>query len=176
MLSRVSSQRWSRQQFMEPRVYGAASQFAENVILAARLSFVPQNCHSEEPKATKNLLSVALQPSPGISEGGGAFRPLSNALNGKRASELAEKPIGGGFVEGHDFSRADKADQIKRALAPAGCFCKHNSRNRYFSAASSAPAKLDLPQRPKFGLFPQALLPRRPYPEPHSCSMHFLKQ
>jgi hypothetical protein len=55
------------------------------------------------------------------------------------ASEAAEKLIGGGIVKGHDFSRADKANQIKRALAPAGCFCKHKSRNRYFFRSLFSP-------------------------------------
>ena len=29
-----------------------------------------------------------------------------------------------GFVTGHDFSRADKADKMSRALAPEGCSCR----------------------------------------------------
>jgi hypothetical protein len=57
------------------------------------------------------------------------------------ASEAAEKLLGGGFVKEHDFSRADKANQIKRASAPAGCLCEHKSRNRYFFRSLFSPDK-----------------------------------
>jgi hypothetical protein len=34
---------------------------------------------------------------------------------------LLKNPVPKGFVSGHDFSRADKVNQINGALAPAGC-------------------------------------------------------
>jgi hypothetical protein len=37
---------------------------------------------------------------------------------------LLKKPVPDGFVTGHDFSRADKANQINWALAPAGCLAR----------------------------------------------------
>ena len=38
-----------------------------------------------------------------------------------RALPAAEKLVREGFVSGHDFSRADKANKMNRALAPEAC-------------------------------------------------------
>jgi hypothetical protein len=39
-----------------------------------------------------------------------------------RLHRLRKNSIQGGFVTGHGFSRADKANQISRALAPAKAY------------------------------------------------------
>jgi hypothetical protein len=56
-----------------------------------------------------------------------------------RPSQAAEKLHSAGFVTGHDFSRADKANKINRALAPAEVHWAKSFEIKPFSAASSGP-------------------------------------
>jgi hypothetical protein len=51
-------------------------------------------------------------------------------------SQAAEKLTLEGSVTGHGFSRADKANQIKGALAPEGSFMADSWPISTFSAAS----------------------------------------
>jgi hypothetical protein len=56
-----------------------------------------------------------------------------------RALQAAEKLHFWGFVTGHDFSRADKANEINRALAPAEVPWAKFLEIKPFSAACLAP-------------------------------------
>jgi hypothetical protein len=59
--------------------------------------------------------------------------------NKLRALQAAEKLHFWGFVTGHDFSRADKANEINRALAPAEVPWAKFLEIKPFSAACLAP-------------------------------------
>jgi hypothetical protein len=63
-----------------------------------------------------------------------------------RALQAAEKLHFWGFVTGHDFSRADKANEINRALAPAEVPWAKFLEIKLFSAASLA---RKVPQNPQ---------------------------
>jgi len=69
------------------------------------------------------------------------------------------------FLSGHDFSRADKANRIRRALAPARCLFGTSSRFR----PSSAPRKPPLCNAPPRGLCPPRFAERMPEPRPSRC-------
>src|ERR1035438_7067202 len=56
------------------------------------------------------------------------------------AKQAAEKLKSAGFVTGHDFSRADKANEINRALAPAEAHWAKSLEIKPFSAACKAHA------------------------------------
>ena len=60
------------------------------------------------------------------------------ARNAAAAKQAAESPAFEGFVTGHDFSRADKANQINRALAPEGSFAGDSRECSSFCAASKS--------------------------------------
>jgi len=60
---------------------------------------------------------------------------------------LRRDPSWQGFVKGHDFSRADKANQINRALAPEENSKEHSRQISRFSAACSA-APLNFQNKP----------------------------
>jgi hypothetical protein len=55
------------------------------------------------------------------------------------ASQAAKKLNSAGFVTGHDFSRADKVNEINRALAPAEAHWAKSLEIKPFSAASLGP-------------------------------------
>jgi len=71
---------------------------------------------------------------------------LAREFRRRRASIQRLKTSG--LVKGHDFSRADKANQIKRALAPAKAGTQEISPVETFSAASFAPANIDPNAKP----------------------------
>ena len=59
----------------------------------------------------------------------GEVKGLSDAVGGfLRPEQPVQKPVFKGFVKGHDFSRADKANQINRASAPEGSFESDSSQ------------------------------------------------
>jgi hypothetical protein len=55
------------------------------------------------------------------------------------ASQAAKKLNSAGFVTGHDFSRADKVNEINRALASAEAHWAKSLEIKPFSAASLGP-------------------------------------
>jgi hypothetical protein len=67
-------------------------------------------------------------------------RLRKNSINSPEASGHDFTGCGKTLVEasvlkGHDFSRADKAHRINRALAPEGCFSEISFKFRPFSAS-----------------------------------------
>jgi hypothetical protein len=74
------------------------------------------------------------------------FSTLPKAAGKPWALQVAEKLPSSAFCEsfvsGHDFSRADKANRMNGALAPAGCVLRIQSEIPSFSAASLAPVGL----------------------------------
>jgi len=81
-----------------------------------------------------------------------------------RALQAAEKLHFWGFVTGHDFSRADKANEINRALAPAEVPWAKFLEIKPFSAACLAPAGLHWAIREKIAALDPPLCRNR-----HSC-------
>jgi hypothetical protein len=70
---------------------------------------------------------------------GTGFSPYINLAIGLGLYWLRKNSPGSRFVKGHDFSRAAKANRIKRALAPEGSFSANFDQCLGFSAACLAP-------------------------------------
>ena len=65
---------------------------------------------------------------------GTGFSPYIDGQKSSWALQVAEKLRGGGFVSGHDFSRADKANEMDWVLTPEGCFSRIHRLSKPFSA------------------------------------------
>jgi len=63
------------------------------------------------------------RPQRGLTEGAEAFEASENHRKERdRLYRLQKNSIQGKVLKGHDFSRANKANQFCWALAPEGCF------------------------------------------------------
>jgi hypothetical protein len=60
---------------------------------------------------------------------------ISLSFEGARLYRLRKKAVSLGFVTGHDFSRADKANNMNRALAQAKAHSCDSLESGLFSAA-----------------------------------------
>ena len=90
----------------------------------------------------KEAVLVLSKGDPNHAKGTG-FSPYIQHSKLGRALQVSENPSqplkSTGFVKGHDFSRADKANQMNRALAPAKVGAQEIPRGSTFFAGSLAP-------------------------------------